>query len=256
MEKSSQEQSSLNKFLAIEKWKDLHSKYKHNSKIELNNYLENKTVILCLLISFIPILSSIYSSSYISTVIFGVICIISILFRNKLNFPKINLYKGIKKDLILTHTAFALGCIPAVIIVLLCPDILSQHSETITETLRPKQLASKVSYLELSGYILFLSIWIAVLEEVVFRGLLLSSLRRSKILAKSKYRDLIAILISSIIFGFAHYHSWGLQAAISTAGLGFGFGLAYICTKEKLLPVIIYHFLFDLLSLSFVLLLK
>ena len=67
---------------------------------------------------------------------------------------------------------------------------------------------------------------------------------------------LMAITVSALIFGVAHYSNWGLQAAISTAGLGFGFGVAYICSKERLLPLIIYHFFFDLLSLSLVLLLK
>ena len=256
MYKTMQKQNTLSKFLAVEKWKELYSNYKLNSKIELSNSLENETLLLCLFISFVPILSSAFFTPKIGTIVFGTICVISILLRNKLNFPKINLYKGIKKDLILTHTAFALGCIPAVIVILLSPDILSQHSETITQTFKPKQAEIKLSYFQLSAYILFISIWIAVLEEVVFRGLLLSSLRRSRILAKAKHRDLIAILISAIVFGFAHYHSWGLQAAISTAGLGFGFGVAYISVKEKLIPLIIYHFLFDLLSLSFVLLLK
>jgi hypothetical protein len=44
---------------------------------------------------------------------------------------------------------------------------------------------------------------------------------------------------------------WGLTPSLTLTGLGIGFGLAYIAIGELILPLIVYHIIFDALSLSF-----
>lgn len=245
----------LKKFIGIDRWALLYRTYHHSSKLKITRDINTYTLLLVIIITFTPILCSIFFNPNITTIIFGLVCVISILLRNNLNFPEINSYKGIKLDMMLTHTAFAFGCIPAAFLLLLFPETISEHKEVIShviKTNRDVSHASASSFLKIFSYIMFASIWVAVIEEVVYRGLLLSAIRRWSLLKDSTYRDIFAVSISAIIFGFAHYQSWGLYASLALIGLGTGFGIAYVCTKEKLLALIIYHFFFDFVSLSIV----
>lgn len=98
--------------------------------------------------------------------------------------------------------------------------------------------------------VIMISMWVALVEEILFRGVLVSILRRWKLISTQRQRDVFATLLSASIFGFAHYATWGPIAAIALVGLGIGFSIAYIANGEQLLPLILYHFAFDLLSIS------
>ena len=94
-------------------------------------------------------------------------------------------------------------------------------------------------------------------EEVAYRGVVIPLLSR-------KYKKLLTILISGVIFGLAHafniipvLFSGGvyigtLYQFIYTTLLGFSMGYMYIKSKS-LLPSIIYHYLFDTVGLVFTL---
>ncbi|GAG96572.1 unnamed protein product, partial [marine sediment metagenome] len=101
-------------------------------------------------------------------------------------------------------------------------------------------------------------IWIFMIrpglwEEVAFRGVILPLLSR-------KYKQIISILISGVIFGLAHAFNiinvllsggdplFVIFQVIYTTLLGFSMGYMYIKTKS-LLPSIIYHYLIDTVGL-------
>ena len=104
-------------------------------------------------------------------------------------------------------------------------------------------------------------IWIFMIrpglwEEVAFRGVVIPLLSR-------KYKKIVTILISGVIFGLAHAfniigvllsegpHIFTLFQVIYTTLLGFSMG--YMYTKSKsLLPSIIYHYLIDTIGFLFV----
>ena len=101
-------------------------------------------------------------------------------------------------------------------------------------------------------------IWIFMIrpglwEEVTFRGVILPLLSR-------KYKQIISILISGVIFGLAYAFNiinvllsggdplFVIFQVIYTTLLGFSMGYMYIKTKS-LLPSIIYHYLIDTVGL-------
>jgi len=103
-------------------------------------------------------------------------------------------------------------------------------------------------------------IWIFMIrpglwEEVAFRGVVIPLLSK-------KYKQILTILISGIIFGLAHAfniigvlllggpHIYTLFQVIYTTLIGFSMGYMYIKTKS-LLPSIIYHYLIDTVGLVF-----
>ncbi|MBY8980086.1 MAG: CPBP family intramembrane metalloprotease [Candidatus Lokiarchaeota archaeon] len=103
-------------------------------------------------------------------------------------------------------------------------------------------------------------IWIFMIrpglwEEVAFRGVVIPLLSK-------KYKKLLTILISGVIFGLAHAfkiigvllaggpHIFTLFQVIYTTLIGFSMGYMYLKTKS-LLPSIIYHYLIDTVGMIF-----
>ncbi len=101
-------------------------------------------------------------------------------------------------------------------------------------------------------------IWIFMIrpglwEEIAFRGVILPLLSR-------KYKQIISILISGVIFGLAHAFNiinvllsggdpfFVVFQVIYTTLIGFSMGYMYMKTKS-LLPSIIYHYLIDTVGL-------
>ncbi len=101
-------------------------------------------------------------------------------------------------------------------------------------------------------------IWIFMIrpglwEEVAFRGVILPLLSR-------KYKQIISILISGVIFGLAHAFNiigvllsggdplYVIFQVIYSTLIGFSMGYMYMKTKS-LLPSIIYHYLIDTVGL-------
>lgn len=79
-------------------------------------------------------------------------------------------------------------------------------------------------------------------EEVVYRGFLINRIEQIGI--SSRYATTIAIIISAIIFGFAHY-SWGPMGIVQTAFMGLALAICYIKLKRRLWILIIAHMYMD-----------
>lgn len=96
---------------------------------------------------------------------------------------------------------------------------------------------------------------VAVIEELYLRGLLLNLLE--KLFAKSKDNTLMAVIVSSVIFGLGHIFSVLNQPllviiskVIWTIGMGLFFGMVYKKTNTLWLPIML-HFLIDVCALPY-----
>ncbi len=79
-------------------------------------------------------------------------------------------------------------------------------------------------------------------EEVIYRGFLIT--RISQIGTDSKKATIIAIILSSIIFGLIHY-SWGPMGMVQTGFMGLALGICYIKLKRRLWILILAHAYMD-----------
>jgi len=79
-------------------------------------------------------------------------------------------------------------------------------------------------------------------EEIVYRAFLIN--RISALGADTKTTRMVAILISSVIFGLAHY-SWGPMGIIQTTFMGLALGCSYVYLKRKIWVLIIAHAYMD-----------
>lgn len=96
---------------------------------------------------------------------------------------------------------------------------------------------------------------VAIIEELYVRGLLLNLIE--KLFEKSKNSTLIAVILSSLIFGVGHIFgvlSQPLLIIVSkvvwTVGMGIFFGMIYKKTGNLWLPIII-HFLINVCALPY-----
>lgn len=254
---------ALKTFLGIERWKALGEAWRRASNERISQRLSLASILLVAALALTPIVSTLYTDGavladvislpvYMPTILFGICTIIALLLRRRAKWRGI-LSRSSLKDLSLTHTAVALGCIPAVLLLISSPELLSERNEVLSEILLPppsSQPSAKPNLMLLIAFILGISFWAAITEEVLFRGLLLASLRRWRIFASQSKADILAISISALVFGLAHLPSWGLVPSLALVGLGIGFGIAFVVTDEDLTPLILYHAAFDVLSIS------
>ena len=77
-----------------------------------------------------------------------------------------------------------------------------------------------------------------LLEEILFRGFLIT--RISKILKINKASEMIALLVTSILFGFCHFYQ-GWSGVISTGLIGFIFGIIFLAFNKNLWYSILTH---------------
>ncbi len=96
---------------------------------------------------------------------------------------------------------------------------------------------------------------VAIVEEIYVRGLLLNLIER--LLAKRRDSALLAVIISSVIFGAGHiFGTLGqhplviVSKVLWTVGMGMFFGMVYKKTSNLWIPVII-HFLVDVCALPY-----
>jgi len=154
------------------------------------------------------------------------------------------------QDLKLTHYAFAFGCIPGVLVLMLFgfdniqPEALQiDHDTGIV----------RASIVARIAFVLMVALWAATTEELIFRALLIGVLRRLKLFGTQQKNDFFAVAFSSAIFALSHAITWGPAMGIALFGIGFGLGIAFIATREHIFPLIVYHCLFDILSLTAIL---
>lgn len=258
----------LHTFLGTSRWKRLAGTLREESGETPLKSLGWEAIVMAFIVSLAPIGISAINSycaqdlSDLSTITFGIAALLAILFCDRLKrnspLPPLSNSTGFfpfKATLSNTHTAFALGCIPAVIILALNPNILAERGDIIQEALAPapatqQQAATAVFDLSTIPMVLALTVWVAVTEEYIYRGMLIGSLRRICCLKTQRQRDILAVTTSSIVFGFAHYFSWGLLPALALCGIGAGLGIGFIASRERLATLILYHFLFDSLSIG------
>jgi membrane protease YdiL (CAAX protease family) len=241
---------SLKRFIGIDRFRALLDSYTAESKKEVPIKVSYIGAIVALGISLLPAASyflDIYKDTLdIVSVIIGIATLLAILFRVHHGIPFNSVTKW-RSSLSLTHTAFALGAIPTVFVLIFNPESLLPPPEIMNAP-----SSNAISSESLTSVILQISVWAGLTEEFIYRGLLISALRRAHLFGLNQInKDKAAVLISAVIFGFSHYMLWGLTPSLTLTGLGIGFGLAYIAIGELILPLIVYHIIFDALSLSF-----
>ncbi|MBT8254109.1 MAG: CPBP family intramembrane metalloprotease [Flavobacteriaceae bacterium] len=79
-------------------------------------------------------------------------------------------------------------------------------------------------------------------EEVIYRGFLIT--RFSQFGTVTKTSKILAVILSAIIFGFAHY-SWGPMGIVQTFFMGLALGFCYIYMKRNLWVLILAHAYMD-----------
>jgi len=70
-------------------------------------------------------------------------------------------------------------------------------------------------------------------EEIICRGLILTNIQ-------DKYNNVVAIIVSALLFGIIHFMAGGIILVIGSVLMGIIFGFIYVKTKS-LLPAIIAH---------------
>jgi hypothetical protein len=75
-------------------------------------------------------------------------------------------------------------------------------------------------------------------EEVIYRGFLIN--RISQLGFGAKKGKLIAVIISSVVLGIAHYE-WGPMGIVQTGFMGLVLGICYIKMKMRLWILILAH---------------
>ena len=237
----------LVKFLGFSRFQELRRNLISEAENEKKPVLGSAAILLAVMLALLPAISgslgSLPNDIDITTVLIGTASVLSVVFRNRVQI-QFQYVKEWKKSLGLIHTAFALGCVPALIIILFNSQalyLLSQPSHSG---------ANKVSTIPWWLFVMQVSVWAGLTEELIYRGLLVSVLRRWSALPNQKYRDIFAVSLSALVFGLGHMSSWGPAMSFALVGLGFGLGLGYLAIGERLIPVIVYHILFDALSLT------
>lgn len=98
-------------------------------------------------------------------------------------------------------------------------------------------------------------IGVAIIEELYVRGLLLNFIE--KLFAKNKNNTMIAVILSSVVFGLGHIFgvlNQPLLVIVSktvwTIGMGIFFGMVYKKTNNLWVPIII-HFLINVCALPY-----
>ena len=79
-------------------------------------------------------------------------------------------------------------------------------------------------------------------EEVIYRAFLIN--RISELGKESKIAAIVAVTLSSIIFGLVHF-DWGPMGIVQTAFMGLVLGISYIKLKKRLWILILAHAYMD-----------
>ena len=239
----------IRRFLAIEQSKELIAAFKAQDKVDLKGKLGRSEMILAIAVAMIPALTlelgKRLGAMHIGVVGIALAVLLSFWLRHEYKI-KYKYVQSWKKSFRVTHTAFAAGCIPLLIVFLIDRDLLYTVEDlkyvTGSQTI-PFNPFHRVIF------VLKVALWAGITEEVIYRGMLLSILRRVHYFKTQSARNWFAIFVSSIIFACGHVPGWGLGMLFPVLCLGTGLGIAYVALGEKLLPLIVYHIIFDILSI-------
>ncbi len=143
-----------------------------------------------------------------------------------LKYFKINLFSFKKL------TAKDISIIVIVIIVVKLLDYLFSYLYA-GSTLNQKNIESSIQGISILNFAIFFALLPALLEEIVFRGIILRVLFKGHLF--------IGLIVSSVLFGFVHeYSNWIEFLPYFYSGLFYG--LAYLITR-RIEVVILIHFL-------------
>lgn len=244
----------VRKFFAIDRFRALFAAFADAEYEAPAARLPTFAVLIALGIACLPpagvILAGLYPDPTLPTTLTGVATILAITYRVSLGIPLVSV-KNWSKELSLTHTAFALGCVPLVMLMIFAPETLLQTTKAQALASSSAGTAQSSSISSTLIFILGVAGWAALTEECIYRGLIVGALRRWSLISSPKSRDLAAVILSGVIFGAVHYPTWGAAMSIVLGFVGVGFGVAYIAIRERILPLLIYHLAFDLLSIGF-----
>lgn len=260
---SSNKPPFLRHFLGIDRFAALWARLKEESAKDCSPKLDTLSVSAGVVVVVTPLVLTILHHAErspvvdLSVVAFAVCTLLALMLRKRFHLPR-ERKDSWKEALSLTHTAFALGCIPAVILLAMNPELFSNRHDILTSAVEPiagdGPIGGVFMVAQNAILVVIIAAWAAITEELLFRGLLVGVLRRWKLIPTQKLRDVFAVVASSVLFGAAHYPTWGLIPALALTGLGVGFVLGYIASRENLTPLVFYHFCFDMLSIFVVLL--
>lgn len=136
-----------------------------------------------------------------------------------------------------------LGCLIEVIAEVLFNPLI-EHFTGFKIDLSEVDLSSFGAYLVwiLIGFVLG-----GLLEEILFRGFLIT--RISKFLKSRKTADVLALFITSALFGLCHlYQGW--SGVISTGIIGFIFGVIFLAFHKNLWYAILTHGFVNMAALT------
>jgi len=248
----------LHKFLGSERWRALLNALKIRTASEATPELGISAAAAAILVASAPVLVTFLDTlrpkdvppSTLPTVAFGICALLALLLRARMGLAY-NRTKSWRESLALTHTAVALGCIPAVVILIISKGLLADRHDLLAKSVgAPAGAGAPLSIFEKAALVIMIAAWVAVTEELIFRGLLVSVLRRCSLFPRQIQRDTAASIASALLFGLAHWPTWGALPAIAITGLGLGFVAGYVANGEQLGPLILYHFVFDALSIG------
>ena len=83
-------------------------------------------------------------------------------------------------------------------------------------------------------------------EEILYRGFLIN--RLAEFGNDSRLTRIIAVVISSLVFGLIHF-SWGVTGVVQTTVMGLALAGAYLLTKRKMWVLVLAHAYLDTLLL-------
>ena len=83
-------------------------------------------------------------------------------------------------------------------------------------------------------------------EELIYRAFLIN--RLSEVTSKSRFTVVLAVILSSLIFGLIHYE-WGIIGIIQTTCMGLAMGISYVILKKRLWILILAHAYMDTILL-------
>lgn len=154
---------------------------------------------------------------------------------------------GLHADRPLQQAAWTLvGLVAAYIALLVTVPLVAIISILFPDTL--DDLIRKMEFVQYfpeinTAVLLVILLFVAVHEELVFRGLLLTYLRRLTGSAAA------ALLVSSLLFGALHIPAQGWTGGLQTFAVGLAFGLCFLLSRS-LTAVTIAHFLFNFLQIQ------
>jgi membrane protease YdiL (CAAX protease family) len=131
---------------------------------------------------------------------------------------------------------------------LLSMIIIEPLSESLTTTVPDYGPVEKIkgNWLMLLQMLLFVWLFVAVVEEIIFRGFLMAEI--SKIIGSGLAASIFNVVFTSVVFGFCH--AYQNRCGIITTGLiGSLFAIVFLVSGRNLWVSILTHGFFDTIGI-------